>query len=121
MTSRPARAGRPGRHALAGRRDRRCECVCYPVARSGNARVTAAVRLDTWSLKAGAVKFPGRVEIRDLGHPAQVAGAVGVTDGVEVPVMLPERLFVGAAPSVASTNWGPCCPDLCQLLATTPS
>ena len=45
-------------------------------------------------IHGGAVPLPGRVEVRDRGDAAHVAGAVGVGAADAVPVELPVQLFI---------------------------
>jgi len=52
------------------------------------------------AVHAGAVPLAGRIEVRDLDDAAQVAGAVGITAGLAVPVVHPVRLRVSLVRSV---------------------
>ena len=51
-------------------------------------------RMEVVAVKAGLVKLPGGQKIRHLCHGAQVAAAVRVTAGGEVPVKRPERAVI---------------------------
>ena len=56
-------------------------------------RVLHPLRPVNVGVHGGAVPLPRRVEVRDLYDAAQVPGAVGITERLAVPVVLPVRRF----------------------------
>jgi hypothetical protein len=53
------------------------------------------------AVHAGGMPLPGRVEVRDRQHAAQVAGAVGITARQAVPAVLPVQLLRSSYPGVS--------------------